>query len=171
MVKRETQSLDGIEPKRVPEYLWALFLAVIRAKIVKDEFDTARELFERHATEARAAGRRPGDSEYYRALLLFELWLASVQVIVEGYERSHQHPDSVLADTAIDELLASDRARALKKFRNSVFHVELREHPDIMAVLNKYNDFTALGSELMTKIGQLIMRQVGSTTISGKSAT
>lgn len=38
-----------IPPQRVPKYLWALFLALIRAKILKDEFDKSHRWFDRLA--------------------------------------------------------------------------------------------------------------------------
>ncbi len=150
-------NLEAIPPSRVPKYLWALFLALIRAKILKDEFDKSRCRFDRVASQERAAGQRPDHSEFYRVLTFLEVWLASLQVVVEGYDDSHKHSDSLLSDPSVDVLLDEEHRQALRRFRNSVFHVRQRDHPSVTAVLARYEEFRDWGTGLMKELGRVII--------------
>jgi hypothetical protein len=90
-------------------------------------------------------------------LTFLELWFAALQVVVEGYDRSYRHSDSALSDPDVDRLLASGRRSKLRRFRNTVFHVEMRDHPDTVAVLKDYKPFIEWADMLMTHLGIAIV--------------
>jgi hypothetical protein len=159
-------------PKRVPRYIWALFVAWIRTSILRDTFHKARERYLRRAkahSEAPVPFNRPG----LEVLTFLELWFASLQVLVEGYDRSHKHPDSALSNPDVDKLLTPSRRKKLRRFRNTVFHVEFRGHPHTVAVLKEYKEFTEWADTLLTVLGVAIVERCTSSKGSkvGQAAT
>ena len=96
------------------------------------------------------------------SLALWELWLASLQVVVQGYDRSHKHPDSLLSDPAIDALLDPHHRETLRKFRNAIFHPEFIDHPDAAAVLKDYHTLTGWADRLMRAFARLFRSRLSS---------
>ena len=147
----------GTSPsKRLPGYLWAVLLAWIRAKILKQEFEKAKRRALRIAAKKHKESKPLSITDGIETVILLELWLASLHVVVEGYQESFRHSDSLLSDAKVDGLLDSQRCTRLKRFRNKLFHVVRRDHPDVLAVLNNYKDFIAWGEQVMKETGRVV---------------
>ena len=148
--------------RAVPSYIWAAFVAWVRAKILKDDLDKARRRLERPAAKRRPEPKPTDITDAFRFLTYLELWLGALQVVVEAYERSYKHPDSVLSDPVVDRLLDPERRAQLRRYRNTVFHVDSRDHADALAVLGQYKNFIEWGGKLMKELGRVIVaRAVG----------
>jgi hypothetical protein len=141
----------------VPKYVWALFVAWARAKILKDHFEKARRRYERLAAKNRRESQPADFAEGLKVVTFLELWLAALQVVVEGYEKSYTRPDSILSDPAVDQLLDKEHRKTLRRFRNTVFHVELRDHPDATTVLSSYKEYIDWGARLMKELGRVVV--------------
>jgi len=151
-----TSRLGTSPSKRLPGYLWAVLLAWIRAKILKQEFEKAKRRALRIAAKKHKDSKPLSITDGIETVILLELWLASLHVVVEGYQDSFRHSDSLISDAKVDGLLDSERRAPLKRFRNKVFHVVRRDHPDVLVVLNNYKDFIAWGEEVMKETGRLV---------------
>jgi hypothetical protein len=141
----------------MPKYVWALFVAWVRAKILKDQFEKAKRRFERPASRSSKDSKPVDFAEGMKVLTFLELWFAALQVVVEGYDRSYKRLDSVLSDPVVDQLLDRTRREKLRRFRNTVFHVEVRDHPDITAVLGSYKEFIDWGGRLTKELGRVVV--------------
>ena len=151
-----TSRLSTSPSKPLPRYLWAVLLAWIRAKLLKRQFEKAKRRALRIAATKRKESKPLTATDGIETVIFLELWLASLHVVVEGYQESFRHSDSLLSDAKVDRLLDSQRRTRLKRFRNKVFHVVRRDHPDVLAVLDNYKDFIAWGEEVMKETGRVL---------------
>lgn len=95
-----------------------------------------------------------------RWLTFYSLWLACVQVVVEGYDRSHRYPNALLSDEAIDQLLTSSKRSKLRRFRNTILHPELYDHPDTNAVMQEYLAFAKWASDLTDQFERVLKEKL-----------
>jgi len=94
-----------------------------------------------------------------------ELWFAALHVVVEGYERSYNHPDSLLSDPSIDALLKqrhrhTDHRTTLRRFRNTIFHAEFVGHPDVAAVIDDREHFIEWAGLLTNEFSRLLHEKI-----------
>jgi hypothetical protein len=97
-----------------------------------------------------------GVADLARWLTFYCLWLACLQVVVEGYDRSHQSPETLLSDPVIDRVLTAERRAVLRRFRNTILHPEFYDHPDAAAVLRKYRDVARWAVQLTKEFERLL---------------
>lgn len=154
---RQTGSNRGVGSEGVDSRLHSLFLAFIRASLLRKEYAKADRRYTKVIKERTQSEPNPVDA--VPVLTFFSLWLGALQVVVEGYCRSFKYPNSFLCDPSIDALLAQPRKAALEKFRHSVFHPETN-HPDVLAVISDRHGFTVWADELMVAFQQLLNEQL-----------
>jgi hypothetical protein len=109
----------------------------------------------------RLARKRTPDSDAavrdaLRWYTFYSIWLACLQVVVEGYDRSHRHPGFVFSDPAIDQLLTPSRREELRRFRNTILHPEQYDHPDTATVLRQYRPFAIWAANLTDEFNRLV---------------
>jgi hypothetical protein len=155
------RSLDANATRPVPKRLASLIFNFVRARVMRTEWEKEdRKL-------RRKISRLPEDAtlsigDLGRWLAFFSLWLACLQVVVEGYEESIKDPNSLLYDARIQGLLDdSNRARQLKRYRNKVFHPEPYDHSHLSAVQRKYHDFASWSTELTDQFERVLTEKLG----------
>jgi hypothetical protein len=154
----------AIEEKRtiaVPKRLASIIFNFIRARVLRREWEKEdRKL--RRKTSQLPNDATLGIGDLGRWLTFYSLWLACLQVVVEGYEESVQDPASLLYDARIQELLSDDdRATQLKRYRNKIFHPQPYDHPHISAVQRQYKEFGAWAAELIDEFDRVFTEKLG----------
>jgi hypothetical protein len=145
----------------VPKHLTSFAFALVRAKALNKEFEKATRRYQRLVRKKKKEGIEASWLDSAEVVVFSELWMAALQVVVEGYERSHKHPDSLLSDPAVDALLdqryaATSHREMLRRFRNTVFHPESVGHPDALAVLEDHEHFAKWADRLTKELGRLL---------------
>jgi hypothetical protein len=155
-------SLDANATTPVPKRLASLIFNFVRARVMRVEWEKEdRKLRRKINCLPKDAALSIGDLG--RWLTFFSLWLACLQVVVEGYEESMKDPRSLLYDARIQELLEdSNRARELKRYRNKVFHPEPYDHSHLSAVQRKYHEFASWAADLTDQFDRVFTEKLGS---------
>ena len=141
--------------RRAARPIWPLFVAWIRATILRDSFHKTRDRYLRWA-KARRRQPEPFNRPGLEVLTFLELWLATLQSVVEAYERSVKHSDPTPSDRDVAKLLTSNRRKKLRQFRDTVFDSEFQDYRHILAVLRGYKEFIQWAEMLLIVLGVAI---------------
>ena len=86
----------------------------LRAEIMRGEFHTAREQF--NQKYGKNWKGNSNTTEYFRAQMCIDYWIAGIFVVVEGYEKL------CLSDPEVAKLLASPFQSKLRSYRAGTYH-------------------------------------------------
>lgn len=139
----------------VPKRLASIIFTFVRARTLRTEWEKEDESLSRRITKM-SPGSTLSLADIGRWLTFYSLWLASLQVVVEGYRRSFTAPDSLLYDPKIQRMLEdATRLEQLRKYRNTILHPELYDHPDTSIVHRQYRDFAKWAAALTDEFERL----------------
>jgi hypothetical protein len=127
----------------VPKWVASLVVTLGRARLLRDECERELNELKEQGTSGDASPR----SELFRLWTFLSLWLACLNVVVEGWEKSYRH-GYPLVDHEIDELVTLEHRRTLRQFRNKIFHPEPYDHEHARAVWRDYAAVRAWADQL-----------------------
>lgn len=144
----------------VPKRLASMIFTFVRARTLRTEWEKEDEKLEQ-----QIRGMSPGSTlslaDIGRWLTFYSLWLACLQVVVEGYTKSFKAPESLLYDPQIERILEeATRVKHLRKYRNTILHPELYDHPDTSVVHREYREFANWAAALTDEFERLFKERL-----------
>ena len=125
--------------------LETLVLLMARARIMQRALAREQRLLNR-----RVGGHIPTLVEGWPAMTYFQLYLASLQVLVEAWDAS------LLYDEQVHELLRKNHRATLRRFRNAVFHPHPFQDKRLMAVYRRHRSIRAWADAVLDGIAHCI---------------
>jgi hypothetical protein len=137
----------------VPITTASLIMAFSRVRMMRREWSRIVDAAMPHYT-SESADRDVYTFTVYNWMCL---WLACLEVVVEGFEHACEH-DRGLCDMELAGQLASPFRQKLKGFRNKIFHPEPFNHPNVITVLERAPEFV-LWAETITNAFERVLGQ------------
>lgn len=128
---------EQVSPRRA-----SLVIAFVRSELIRRHYEDA--VVQRYDT--------PQDTLVLWGYL--SLWLASLYVVLEGWEKQSLS-DPALLDSEVIELSQSPNADRLRHLRNKVFHPELWNHEQVKVFLADRHEAVAWAERLSSEFRRL----------------